>query len=164
MLCDASLSCMMSRSQTIMWKALAAQGVTRTCAFRLLLKWLENKGSETRLENVNNLLEEIDCKTINTHNNRGVKRQDCAAVVCRRVSGTFYGAQQRLWLHRSLLSLRSSGHICADWTQQTRLFTSGTGRNNEVSSFIKEKPPTMTDVSTKRIGKVEFTEGRLKTP
>lgn len=143
-LCDALLSCMLSRSQTIMWKALAAQGVTRACAFRPLLKWLENKGSETRLENVNNLLEEIDCKTINIHIKRGVKRQDCAAVVCRRVSGTFCGAQQRLWLHRSLLSPRSSGYICADWRQQTRLFTSGTGRNNEVSSFIKCPPRWLT--------------------
>lgn len=146
-----------------MWKALAAQGVTRACAFRTMLKWLENKGSETRLKNVNKLLEEIGCKTINTHFKRGVKRQDCAAVICRRVSGTFYGAQKQLWLHRSLLSPRSSGHICIDWTQQTRLFTPGTGQNNEVSSFI-EKTSTMTDVSKKRIWKMEFTEGRLKTP
>lgn len=58
------------------------------------IKWLlENKGSETRLENVNNLLEEIDYKTINIHSSRGVKRQDFAAVVCLRVSGIFYVSQ-----------------------------------------------------------------------
>lgn len=123
------------------------------------VKWLlENKGSETRMENVNNRLEEIDY----IHICRGVKRQDFFLLLfafasrgCSTFRSSNCDSTGRFFLRALRVDLRRLN--AAD----TYLFTSGTGRNNEVSSFLN--PSAMNGVSVKCSGKGKFTEEHLKT-
>lgn len=85
-ICVALLSCMISCSQiTLLWKASAAQGVTRACALSRLAALSDCwKIKAVRRDWKTSTIDwrEIDYKTINVHICRGVKRQDFCCRCC----------------------------------------------------------------------------------